>query len=180
MVSDWLVRACMSRWLHEAQLHRHGDALAGLAPLRQRSDLTTAATWVHAARRAVRVQHQTVRGIVRELRDWSTEPRIQREDPLSPALAASVEPLVQAGVNAGVAVSDGWQSVTETIVEAARSIGWWAVAQAATSGSCPKPGTVAAHALAQPAADLQASADRLTDRLLAVTEPSATQHGRPE
>lgn len=176
MVADWLVRSCATRWLHQARLHPYADALAGLAPLRGVEDLASAAGWTRAARRAARVQQQTVRALTHDLVGRPAPAGVW--DTISQAVAAAVaeasHPLVRSAIRAGADAGDEWRLMSDTIADAAASVACSALTQVAPIDVWADPLGSARPGLKRPAAELHRSAHRLVDQLLAVTEPPSS------
>jgi hypothetical protein len=174
LLSDWLVRTCTPRWLHEAHLHHHGDALADLAPLRRRSDLHAAARLIHAARRAAQVQHHTVRGLVLDGGAGTGTDADGHAAALTAAVDTHVQPQIRGAIQAGLPANNLWQLLSDAITDAATAVAWRALASAHPVALHVDPEEEAARALRRPAVDLRASMHHLMDRLLAITESAQT------
>lgn len=145
MAFDWLVRTYTPAWLRRAGLDDQADRLAGLAELRARTDVSSVDRVIDAACTEAKAARATARA------------------------AAGVAAWDAAEGAAGYAA---W--ATAVLAAAAQALAALTAAQNAARAAAWDVGGATARAALQPTVvELQASAHRLVDRMLAVTETVA-------
>jgi hypothetical protein len=159
MALDWLVRTYTPAWLRLAGLDNQADRLAGLVELGATTDMSSVRPAIDEVRRDAAAAWGVAWDAVCDVA-WSVAWSVARAAGQDAARAAGQDA-------AGDAAYDvAWAAALAAAGDAAR--GAWAAAQGAWAAW-----GVARDALQPTVVELQASAHRLVDRMLAVTETVA-------